>query len=265
MTISALIAPFHIEDVVTMAHQCAETGAKEIVLTGVNTGTFGQHTGESFINLLRQLDRIEAIKRYRISSIEPNLISKEIIDFTAQSRAFLPHFHIPLQSGCDAVLRLMHRHYDTALYRERIEYIKQQIPDACIAADIIAGLNGETDEDFEQTKAFVESLPISYLHVFTYSERPHTAALKITPRTDMHTRRLRSQELHMISERKLDAFIQSQMGKIRPVLWESDNHNGKMHGLTDNYIRLERSFAPQFINTITNETITHNELVIESL
>ena len=252
-----------IEEVVAMAHQCATTGAKEIVLTGVNTGTFGQHTNERLIDLLRQLDSIDAIKRYRISSIEPNLITKEIIDFTAQSRAFLPHFHIPRQAGSDTVLQLMHRHYDTALYRDRIEYIKQQMPDACIAADIIAGFNGETDEYFEQTKAFVENLPISYLHVFTYSERPHTAALKITPHTDMHTRRLRSQELHTISERKMAAFVESQLGKTRPVLWESDNHNGKMHGLTDNYIRLERNYDPHFINTITNETITRGELIVE--
>ena len=127
----------------------------------------------------------------------------------------------------------------------------------------MAGFNGETDEYFEQTKAFVENLPISYLHVFTYSERPHTAALKITPHTDMHTRRLRSQELHTISERKMAAFVESQLGKTRPVLWESDNHNGKMHGLTDNYIRLERNYDPHFINTITNETITRGELIVE--
>ena len=249
------------EEVVKMVNECARSGAKEVVLTGVNTGTFGLHTGERFIDLLKRLDDIEPIARYRISSIEPNLITDEIIDFTARSRAFLPHFHIPLQAGSDNVLKLMRRHYDTALYREKTEYIKSVMPDACIAADIIAGCNGESDEDFEATKEFVESLPISYLHVFTYSERPHTAALKIEPHTDMHLRRLRSQELHAISERKLAAFNESQMGKARPVLWESDNHDGMMHGLTDNYIRLERPFDPTYTNSITTETITAENIV----
>lgn len=250
-----------ISEAVAMARLCAQNGAKEIVLTGVNTGTFGLHNGERFIDLLHELDKIEEIKRYRISSIEPNLITEEIIDFTARSRAFLPHFHIPLQAGCDAVLKLMHRHYDTSLYRQRIEFIKQRLPDACIAADIIAGINGETDEHFEQTKNFLTPLPISYLHVFTYSERPHTAALKLTPRTDVHTRRTRSQQLHSISNQKLAAFVESQIGKTRPVLWESDNHDGKMHGLTDNYIRLQRPFDPHLVNTITNETITRENAI----
>ena len=250
-----------IEEVAAMANECAKTGAKEIVLTGVNTGTFGLHTGEHLIDLLRRLDSIEAIKRYRISSIEPNLITDEIIDFTAQSRAFLPHFHIPLQAGSDNVLRLMHRHYDTALYRKRIEYIKQRMPDACIAADIIAGFNGESEEDFKETKLFVESLPLSYLHVFTYSERPHTAALNLTPRTDMHLRRQRSQELHTISERKHAAFVASQMAKTRPVLWESDNHEGCMHGLTDNYIRVRREYDPSLTNKITEETLTKQNII----
>ena len=250
-----------IDEVVTMARECAKSGAKEIVLTGVNTGTFGLHTGESFINLLHKLDDIDEIARYRISSIEPNLITDEIIDFTAQSRAFLPHFHIPLQAGSDNVLKLMRRHYDTALYREKIEYIKNVMPDACIAADIIAGCNGETNEDFEQTLSILESLPISYLHVFTYSERPHTAALKIEPHTDMHLRRQRSQQLHDVSQRKLAAFIDSQIGKKRQILWESDNHNGLMHGLSDNYIRLERPFDHNYINSITDETITAENVV----
>ena len=249
-----------IEQVTAMARECAQTGANEIVLTGVNTGTFGQQTGESLLDLIKELDKLQEVKRYRISSIEPNLITEDIIDFIAQSRAFLPHFHIPLQAGSDAVLRIMHRRYDTSLFRQRVEYIKHRMPDACIAADIIAGMNGETDDDFNQGKAYVESLPLSYLHVFTYSERPHTAALKLTPRTDMPTRRQRSQELHTISERKMAAFVESQMGKVRSVLWESSNHNGKMHGLTDNYIRLERVYNQSFINTITNETISRENI-----
>ena len=251
-----------IEEVVSMAQKIGQSGAKEIVLTGVNTGTFGLHTGERFIDLLRRLDEVESIARYRISSIEPNLIDEEIIDFTAQSRAFLPHFHIPLQAGSDNVLRLMHRHYDTALYRERIEYIKQRMPDACIAADIIAGFNGESEEDFEETMRFVESLPLSYLHVFTYSERPHTAALKLTPRTDMHLRRQRSQQLHTISEHKMAAFVESQLGKRRAVLWESSRHAGEMYGLTDNYIRVRQNYAPEMSNTVTEVTLSKENIVI---
>ncbi|MBO4751886.1 MAG: MiaB/RimO family radical SAM methylthiotransferase, partial [Bacteroidales bacterium] len=251
-----------IDEVVTMAHECAATGAKEIVLTGVNTGTFGMHTGEQFIELLRRLDEIEAIERYRISSIEPNLITDEIIEFTAQSRAFLPHFHIPLQAGSDNVLRLMHRHYDTALYRDKVEHIKSLMPDACIAADIIAGFNGESDEDFDETKRFVESLPLSYLHVFTYSERPHTAALKLTPRTDMHIRRQRSQELHTISERKMAAFVESQLGKRRAVLWESSRLAGEMYGLTDNYVRVRQKYAPELSNTVTEVVLSKENIVV---
>ena len=252
-----------VDEVVDMVEQCAGQGAKEVVLTGVNTGTFGQHTGESLLDLLRRLDDIEAIRRYRISSIEPNLLTDEIIDFTARSRAFLPHFHIPMQAGSDPVLRLMHRRYDTSLYRERVAHIKSLMPDACIAADIIAGFNGETESDFQATKAFVDSLPISYLHVFTYSERPHTAALKITPRTDVAERRRRSRELHCISQKKLKLFVESQVGKQRPVLWESDNHQGEMHGLTDNYIRLRRAFDPVFVNAVTLETITHDNAIAD--
>lgn len=250
-----------IDEVLAMAHECAKNGAKEIVLTGVNTGTFGLRAGEKFVELLRRLDDIEEISRYRISSIEPNLITDEIIEFCAISRTFLPHFHIPLQAGSDNVLKLMRRHYDTALYREKVGYIKSMMPDACIAADIIAGCNGETELDFEETKSFLEDIPISYLHVFTYSERPHTAALKIEPKTDMHTRRLRSKELHDISERKHATFVESQMGKQRSVLWESNMHDGKMHGWTDNYIRIARPFDQKHINNITDETITAENVV----
>lgn len=251
-----------IEEVVKMAEECAKSGAKEIVLTGVNTGTFGQQRGESFIELLRKLDDIESIARYRISSIEPNLITDEIIEFTARSRAFLPHFHIPLQAGSDNVLRLMHRHYDTALYREKVEKIKSEMPDACIAADIIAGCNGETEDDFGEAKAFLNTLPLSYLHVFTYSERPNTMALKITPKTDMHQRRKRSQELHELSEKKMRAFVESQVGKEREVLWESSRHDGEMYGLTDNYIRVRREYDPELSNTVTEVVLSKENIVV---
>ena len=210
-----------IEETLCMARRIADEGAKEVVLTGVNTGTFGQHQGESFLDLLRGLDRIDGILRYRISSIEPNLLTDDIIRFVASSRAFLPHFHIPLQAGSDHVLQLMHRRYDTALYRAKLERIKELMPDACIAADIMAGFNGENEEEFRKTLDFVESLPISYLHVFTYSDRPGTAALRLGEKIPIPVRHEHTARLLELSERKHQAFIQSQLGKTRPVLWES--------------------------------------------
>ncbi len=210
-----------IEETLCMARRIADEGAKEVVLTGVNTGTFGQHQGESFLDLLRGLDRIDGILRYRISSIEPNLLTDDIIRFVASSRAFLPHFHIPLQAGSDHVLQLMHRRYDTALYRAKLERIKELMPDACIAADIMAGFNGENEEEFRKTLDYVESLPISYLHVFTYSDRPGTAALRLGEKIPIPVRHEHTARLLELSERKHQAFIQSQLGKTRPVLWES--------------------------------------------
>ena len=239
-----------VAETLAAARQIAASGAKEVVLTGVNTGTFGQQHGERLIDLLRGLDEVEGILRYRISSIEPNLLTPEIIDFTARSRAFLPHFHIPLQAGSDRVLRLMHRRYDTALYRDRLLYIKQLMPDACIAADVMAGFNGEDEHEFELVKAYIQSLPISYLHVFTYSERPGTAALRMEGKVAMHERRQHTAALLDLSAEKHRRFIGSQLGKVRPVLWESTNHNGLMEGWTDNYIRLQRPFDPARVNTV---------------
>ena len=233
-----------IEETLCMARRIADEGAKEVVLTGVNTGTFGQMDrrhlagttqpepmdrrhpagtthSEPFLDLLRGLDRIDGILRYRISSIEPNLLTDDIIRFVASSRAFLPHFHIPLQAGSDHVLQLMHRRYDTALYRAKLERIKELMPDACIAADIMAGFNGENEEEFRKTLDFVESLPISYLHVFTYSDRPGTAALRLGEKIPIPVRHEHTARLLELSERKHQAFIQSQLGKTRPVLWES--------------------------------------------
>ena len=227
-----------IEETLYAARRIAASGAKEVVLTGVNTGTFGQQHGESFLDLLRGLDTIDGILRYRISSIEPNLLTDEIIDFTAHSRAFLPHFHIPLQAGSDHVLSLMHRRYDTALYRTKLERIKQVMPNACIAADVMAGFNGETEEEFAKVLAFIDSLPISYLHVFTYSDRPGTAALKLGEKIPIPVRHEHTALLLELSENKHNVFIASQLGKCRPVLWEHTNHNGMMQGWTDNYIRL---------------------------
>ncbi len=250
-----------IEETLYAARRIAASGAKEVVLTGVNTGTFGQQHGESFLDLLRGLDTIDGILRYRISSIEPNLLTDEIIDFTAHSRAFLPHFHIPLQAGSDHVLSLMHRRYDTALYRTKLERITQVMPDACIAADVMAGFNGETEEEFAKVLAFIDSLPISYLHVFTYSDRPGTAALKLGEKIPIPVRHEHTARLLELSEKKHNVFIASQLGKCRPVLWEHTNHNGMMQGWTDNYIRLTRPYDPTLVNTITEEVVSINNIV----
>ena len=250
-----------IEETLCMARRIADSGAKEVVLTGVNTGTFGQQQGESFLDLLRGLDQIEGILRYRISSIEPNLLTDDIIDFTAHSRAFLPHFHIPLQAGSDHVLQLMHRRYDTALYRSKLDRIKAVMPDACIAADIMAGFNGESEEEFCKVLNYVDSLPISYLHVFTYSDRPGTAALRLGEKIPVHTRREHTARLLELSEKKHKVFINSQLGKTRPVLWEHTDHNGQMEGWTDNYIRVCRPYDDTLANTVENVTLTTDSVL----
>ncbi len=254
-----------IEETLCMARRIADEGAKEVVLTGVNTGTFGMHQGESFIDLLRELDGIKDILRYRISSIEPNLLTDDIIDFVAHSRAFLPHFHIPLQAGSDHVLQLMHRRYDTALYAAKLERIKALMPDACIAADVMAGFNGENEEEFSKVLAFIESLPISYLHVFTYSDRPGTAALRLGEKIPIPVRHEHTARLLELSQKKHAQFIDSQLGKRRTVLWEHTNHNGQMEGWTDNYIRLARPYDPELVAAVTTEEITPENVVRESV
>ena len=271
-----------IEETLCMARRIADEGAREVVLTGINTGTFGQHTGESFLDLLRGLDQIEGILRYRISSIEPNLLTDGIIDFVAASRAFLPHFHVPLQAGSDHVLQLMRRRYDTALYAAKVRRIKEAMPDACIAADIMAGFNGESEEEFRKTLDFVEGLPLSYLHVFTYSDRPGTAALRLGEKVPVPVRHEHTHRLLELSERKHNEFIHSQLGKTRPVLWESSvkSEVGRrkaeedpnlrpptsdlMEGWTDNYIRLRAHYDPALVNTVTFETITPDNLVLDT-
>jgi threonylcarbamoyladenosine tRNA methylthiotransferase MtaB len=253
-----------IEETLCAARRIAATGAREVVLTGVNTGTFGQQHGESFLDLLKGLDGIDGILRYRISSIEPNLLTDDIIDFVAQSRAFLPHFHIPLQAGSDHVLSLMHRRYDTALYRAKLERIKAVMPDACIAADVMAGFNGESEEEFGKVLGFIDSLPISYLHVFTYSDRPGTAALRLGEKVPVNIRREHTARLLELSERKHHAFIDSQMGKTRPVLWESTPHSKQMLGWTDNYIRLCRPYDDSLVGTVEQVVITPDNIVGET-
>ena len=253
-----------IEETLCAARRIAATGAREVVLTGVNTGTFGQQHGESFLDLLKGLDAIDGILRYRISSIEPNLLTDDIIDFVAHSRAFLPHFHIPLQAGSDHVLSLMHRRYDTALYRAKLERIKAVMPDACIAADVMAGFNGESEEEFGKVLGFIDSLPISYLHVFTYSDRPGTAALRLGEKVPVNIRREHTARLLELSERKHHAFIDSQMGKTRPVLWESTPHSKQMLGWTDNYIRLCRPYDDSLVGTVEQVVITPDNIVGET-
>ena len=251
-----------VEETLCMARRIASEGAKEVVLTGVNTGTFGQRHGEQFIDLLRALDGVEGILRYRISSIEPNLLTDDIIDFVAHSRAFLPHFHIPLQAGSDHVLQLMHRRYDTALYRAKLQKIKHVMPDACIAADIMAGFNGENEAEFERVLAYVDSLPISYLHVFTYSDRPGTAALKMGEKIPVALRREHTARLLELSEKKHRVFVDSQLGKVRPVLWESTPHHNAelMAGWTDNYIRVVRPYDAARVNTVEDVLLTDDNL-----
>lgn len=252
-----------IAETIGVARKAIEEGAHEIVLTGVNTGDFGKSTGETFFDLIRALDALEGEVRYRISSIEPNLLSDEIIDFVASSRHFAPHFHIPLQSGSDVVLKLMHRHYDTALFAERIHHIKAVMPEAFIGVDVMAGCRGETAEEFEAGYRFIESLPVSQLHVFTYSERAKTKALEITPIVPMEERKRRSERLHELSEQKTEAFYASQWGSRRTVLWESSRKGGMMHGFTENYVRCispyDASKANKFAEIVLTEENTQPE------
>lgn len=238
-----------IEQLTAQAREVAAAGGKEIVITGVNIGDFGKQTGETFLDLIRSLDQVEGIAHYRISSIEPNLLTDEIIAFVAQSQRFAPHFHIPLQSGSDTVLKLMHRHYDTALFAHKIETIRRLIPDAFIGVDLITGVRGETEELFEESRRFVEGLDISQLHVFTYSERPGTQALKIEPVVPIPERHERCRRMLEISERKLHDFYTRFQGTTRPVLFEQPRKGAPMHGFTDNYIRVEMPYRKERVNT----------------
>lgn len=237
-----------IESLVKQAEEVAAQGGKEIVLTGVNIGDFGKTTGETFIDLIRALDEVEGIERYRISSIEPNLITDEAIDFVVGSKRFAPHFHIPLQSGSDDVLKLMRRRYDTALFRHKIEKIKSILPDAFIGVDVIVGTRGETDAYFEDARRFIESLDVTQLHVFSYSERPGTQALKIDYVVDPKVKHIRSQILLDLSEKKLQAFYEAHIGREAKVLFEHTKKDGMMHGFTENYIKVETPYDASLIN-----------------
>ncbi len=228
-----------IASMVEQARQAVAEGGKEIVITGVNIGDFGKTTGETFFDLVKALDDVEGVKRYRISSIEPDLLTDEIIDYVARSHSFMPHFHIPLQSGTDEVLKLMHRRYDTALFASRIKKIKEVMPDAFIGVDVIVGTRGETEAFFEQTYHFIEGLDVTQLHVFSYSERPGTQALKIDYVVPPEEKHRRSQRLLELSENKLRAFYARYIGQTMPVLLERPKPNLPMHGFTPNYIRVE--------------------------
>ena len=232
-----------IASLVAQAGQAAAEGGKEIVLTGVNIGDFGRSTGETFIGLVKALDRVGGVSRYRISSIEPDLLSDELIAYCAGSRAFMPHFHIPLQSGSDSVLRLMRRRYDTALFAHKIHLIKQLMPDAFIGVDVMVGTRGETPECFEECYSFLEHLDVSQLHVFPYSERPGTAALKIPYVVSAKDKRLRSKRLLDLSEQKRQRFYERFIGTEADVLFEKATRGRAMHGFTRNYIRVEVSPA----------------------
>ena len=230
-----------IESLVAQAEEVAGEGGKEIVLTGVNIGDFGKTTGESFLDLVKALDKVEGIQRFRISSLEPDLIDDELITYCAESRAFMPHFHIPLQSGSDEVLELMHRRYDTALFAHKIKLIKEKMPDAFIGVDVMVGSRGERPEYFEDCYNFLDSLPVTQLHVFPYSERPGTAALSIPYVVDEREKKHRAHKLLKLSDEKTRAFYAAHIGQEANVLFEKAARGKAMHGFTDNYIRVELS------------------------
>ena len=250
-----------IENIVKNAREIAEKGIKEIVLTGVNIGDYGkgefgnkkhEHT---FLDLITELDKVNGIERIRISSIEPNLLKDESIVLVSKSRSFVPHFHIPLQSGSDDLLKKMKRRYLTKLYSERIAKIREVMPNAAIGVDVIVGFPGETEEKFLETYNYLNSLPISYLHVFTYSERENTEAVEMDGVVPITERKKRNKMLRILSEKKKMAFYQSQLGKTLPVLWEHENKDGQMFGFTENYVRVQKPFDEYSANTIELMTL----------
>ena len=239
------------------AQKIAKTEVKEVVLTGVNIGDFGQGGEENFYSLIQELDQVEGIDRFRISSIEPNLLSHEIIAFCLEkAQRFVPHFHIPLQSGSDQILEKMRRKYLTGLYAERVDQIKSINPDTCIGVDVIVGFPGETDDDFLATVHFLKDLDISYLHVFTYSERANTGAPKLGTKVPMETRRERSKILHLLSDRKKQAFYQTQVGKNKTVLFEQEENEGLLYGFTENYVKVKTPYDARLINQIVAVQLT---------
>lgn len=248
-----------IADIVMQANEIARAGVKEIVLTGINIGDFGKTTGETFFELLQALDLVEGIERIRISSIEPNLISTDIIRFVAQSRSCMPHFHIPLQAGSNQVLALMRRRYTTEFFAKKIAEILKYIPHAAIGVDVIVGTPGETDELFDLSYSFIQSLPISYLHVFTYSERDNTDALQIQPRIPSNIRHTRSIALHELSEQLHDLYSARFYNTVLPVLFESKQKNGMLAGYTNNYIKVHARIPESYKNSIIPMRLEYSE------
>jgi threonylcarbamoyladenosine tRNA methylthiotransferase MtaB len=250
-----------IANVIRHAEELAQNSVKEIVLTGVNLGDFGKgpdgakKSEENFYDLVRELDKVEGIERYRISSIEPNLLSKDIIELVAQSKKFMPHFHVPLQSGSNEILGLMRRRYKRELYAERVETIKSLMPHCAIGVDVIVGFPSESDAHFQETFDFLHALDVSYLHVFTYSERDHTKALEIKPVIPVHTRHERNKVLRNLSYMKMQYFTEQHHGQKRKVLFEGHEKNGMMEGYTDNYIRIITPYRAEWANQIVNWTI----------
>ena len=246
-----------VEETMKAARELALTNVKEVVLTGVNIGDFGKGTDETFFDLVKELDDLEGIERFRISSIEPNLLSNEIIDFVAQSKRFAPHFHIPLQSGSNEILRAMRRRYHRELYADRVARIKETMPHACIGVDVIVGYPGETEELFQETVEFLKNLDVSYLHVFSYSERNNTVAVRRSDSIPMEIRRERSKFLQEFSEKKKRFFYESQLNKEFTVLFEAQEHTGEMYGFTENYLKIKSAYNPSWINELKNVVPTH--------
>ena len=254
-----------IQSMVDQVNQVVKDGGREVVITGVNIGDFGKGTDKNFLDLIKELDQIDGIDRYRISSIEPNLLSEEIIDFVANSRRFMPHFHVPLQAGSEAVLKLMHRHYDTAHFRHKMELIKQAMPDAFIGVDLMVGTRGETLEEFERSRDFIESLDISRLHVFPYSERPGTRALSIDHIVDQAEKHRRTAVMIELSDKKLNEFTSRFINTVRPVLLEHGSTPGILSGFTDNYLKVRVPADNSLDNTIVKvELKSYNPKAEES-
>ena len=251
-----------IDKTVELAKKAASTGVKEIVLTGVNIGDYGkapdglERTDEDFYALIRELEKIEEVRRWRISSIEPNLLTNEIIEFVSKSESFMPHFHIPLQSGSDRILKYMRRKYLTPLYRDRVETIKRLMPHACIGVDVIVGFPSETEEEFHATYDFINSLDVSYLHVFTYSERANTKALNLSPIVPIAERKKRNEMLRILSEKKKRAFYESNLNTERSILWEIERDGDTMYGFTDNYIKVGTPYDETLVNSIQKGTMS---------
>ena len=252
----------NINDIIALAEDASSKGAKEIVITGVNVGEFGKDHGEEFFDLLKRLDEIQGVERFRISSIEPNLLTEEIIRWIAEdSQKFMPHFHIPLQSGSDKVLSLMKRRYDTSLFASRIKFIRELLPLSYIGVDIIAGARGETEEEWEKSLEFASGIDVSKFHVFPYSERPGTRALMLAEIVSQEEKHRRVEQLTRLSQSKTDDFIERNFGEMRKVLWESAIKGGKMQGFTDNYLRVEAPYDSNLINKVTQVVVNNDNIV----